>query len=137
MLTHLSKREQLSCRRSLYYLLSVFLLAVFLWSVGYVTLLLVLGFLTSFLMCCSRVWVCADVSVTYSAVCTCLIYYFRGACLHILQLGLGNMRKNSYICIFSYQSISIIITINVKFVFLSSVKADFCEICRNKTINFP
>ncbi len=60
----------------------------------------------------------------------------RGACLHILQLGLGNMSKNSYICIFSYQSISII-TINVKFLFLSSLKADFCEICRNKTINFP
>ncbi len=41
------------------------------------------GFLTSFLIYCSRVWVCAEVSVTYSAPALSTTSN-RGACLHIL-----------------------------------------------------
>ncbi len=41
----------------------------------------------------------------------------------VLPVGLGDMAKK----IFSYQLISIIITINVKSLFLSSLKPEFCS----------
>ncbi len=44
-----------------------------------------------------------------------------------VNIGLGDMAQKIITIIFSYQSISIIITINVKSLFLSSLKTDFCS----------
>ncbi len=42
------------------------------------------------------------------------------------NLGMGDMGKKIYNFFFSYQLISIIIKIDVKSLFLSSLKPDFC-----------
>ncbi len=50
-----------------------------------------------------------------------------GQCSAASNIGLGDIAKKIITIIFPYQSISIIITINVKSLFLSSLKTYFCS----------
>ncbi len=95
-----------------------------------------------FFQCRISILLYVDLIVTLLCVKHDLLQYFSTGGSKVLQpqswsrdcsewvvakVGLGDMAQKIITIIFSYQSISIIITINVKSLFLSSLKPDFCS----------
>ncbi len=85
-------------------------------------------------------WVCVcGVLCLECVLCLCVQCVCHVSMCRCVSVGLGDMAKKIITIIFSYQSISIIIMINVKSLFLSSLKIDFCskvKVIETRPINF-